>query len=107
MGITMLTVFINSGLSMTHNETIIDILRNYRFDSGYPAKFWPDRIASMDGNGNQQFDLVTGEPLYTAHPRAGNLLMYLRNMTLKKNLLTVFFLLRDGSSKSVVRLLRR
>lgn len=70
MGITMLTVFINSGLSMTHNETIIDILRNYRFDSGYP-KFWPDRIASMDGNGNQQFDLVTGEPLYTAHPRAG------------------------------------
>lgn len=70
IGITMLSVFINSGLSMTHNETIIDILRNYRYDSGYP-KYWPDRVASLDGNGNQQFDLVTGEPLYLPHPRAG------------------------------------
>lgn len=72
IGITMLTVFINSGLSMVHNETIINILRNYRYDSGYP-KYWPDRIASLDGNGNQQFDLVTGEALYQPHPKAGQL----------------------------------
>ncbi|UES35568.1 baseplate wedge protein [Citrobacter phage KKP_3664] len=70
IGITMLTVFINSGLSMTHSETIIDILRNYRFDSGYP-KYWPDRVARLDGNGNQTFDLVTGEALYEPHPKAG------------------------------------
>lgn len=72
IGITMLTVFINSGLSMTHSETIVDILRNYRYDSGYP-KYYPDRVAKMDGNGNQQFDLVTGEPLYDVGPKAGQL----------------------------------
>lgn len=70
IGITMLTVFINSGLSMTHSETIIDILRNYRFDMGYP-KYYPDRIAKLDGNGNQQFDLLTGEPLYDVGPNYG------------------------------------
>ncbi|QDH49020.1 baseplate wedge subunit [Pantoea phage Phynn] len=70
IGITMLTVFINSGLSMTHNETIIDILRNYRYDMGYP-KYYPDRVARLDGNGNQLFDLLTGEPLYSAGPKAG------------------------------------
>lgn len=70
VGITMLTVFINSGLSMAHSETIIDILRNYRYDSGYP-KYWPDRIARMDGNGNQMFDIITGEPMYLPHPMAG------------------------------------
>lgn len=72
IGITMLTVFINSGISMTHSETIIDILRNYRFDSGYP-KYWPDRVARLDGNGNQMFDIITGEPMYLPHPRAGEL----------------------------------
>lgn len=70
IGITMLTVFINSGISMTHSETIIDILRNYRFDSGYPT-VWPDRVARLDASGNQTYDLVTGEALYLPHPRAG------------------------------------
>ncbi|QPI17854.1 baseplate wedge subunit [Pectobacterium phage POP12] len=70
IGITLLTVFINSGLSMTHSETIIDILRNYRFDQGYP-KYYPDRVASLDNNGNQMFDLITGEPLYIPHIDAG------------------------------------
>lgn len=70
IGITMLTVFINSGLSMTHNETIIDILRNYRYDMGFP-NYYPDRVARMDGNGDQQFDLLTGEPLYMDGAKAG------------------------------------
>lgn len=70
IGITLLTMFINSGLSLKHTETILEKLLAYKFDSGYP-KIWTDRIADFDSEGNQKFDNVTGEALYALHPKAG------------------------------------
>lgn len=70
IGITLLTIFINSGLSMKHVETIINILKAYRFDAGYPTMHY-DRVGRLDVDGNMTFDLTTGEPLYDAGPQAG------------------------------------
>lgn len=70
IGITLLTMFINSGLSLKHNETIIEKMLGYKFDSGYPLQ-WTDRIAVLDSAGNQSFNGTTGEALYALHPRAG------------------------------------
>ncbi|ASD52067.1 baseplate wedge subunit [Pseudomonas phage PspYZU05] len=70
IGITLLTMFINSGLSLKHVQTIINTLKNYRMDAGLPSK-WPDRVSRLDINGNQYFDPVTGEAVYDPHPNAG------------------------------------
>lgn len=70
IGITLLTMFINAGLSMKHSETIINKLKTYRWDAGLPSK-WTDRIAILDSAGNQEFDEITGEALYAPHPNAG------------------------------------
>lgn len=70
IGITLLTIFINSGLSMKQTETIINTLKAYRFDSGYPTE-WYDRVASLDASGNIQHDPVTGDALYLPGPKAG------------------------------------
>ncbi|UGO50187.1 putative baseplate wedge subunit [Morganella phage vB_MmoM_Rgz1] len=70
IGITLLTMFINSGLSMKHTESIIEKLLAYKFDSGYPS-VWIDRISVLNHNGEQTFDGTTGEAIYALHPRAG------------------------------------
>ncbi|WKW84393.1 baseplate wedge subunit [Aeromonas phage GomatiRiver_11] len=70
IGITLLTMFINTGLSMKHVETIIDNLKTYRWDSGYPLEQY-DRVAVLDVNGNIETDPVTGEALYAPGPNAG------------------------------------
>lgn len=69
IGITLLTMFINSGLSLKHSETIINKLITYRYDSGYPS-IWPDRVAILK-NDIIERDPITGEALYTLHPKAG------------------------------------
>lgn len=69
IGITLLTMFINAGLSMKHVETIINRLKSYKWDSGLPS-VWPDRVAVLDGYGDITYDPITGEPLYNKHPRA-------------------------------------
>lgn len=70
IGITLLTMFINSGLSLKHTETIIERMLTYRFDSGYPSE-WIDRVAVFDFKGDREFDRITGEALYVAHPNVG------------------------------------
>ncbi|BBC78222.1 baseplate wedge subunit [Escherichia phage EcS1] len=70
IGITLLTMFINVGLTLKHSETIINMLKTYRWDAGLP-NVWPDRIAVLDSNGNIEFDSVTGEAKYDNHPNSG------------------------------------
>ncbi|APU01944.1 baseplate wedge subunit [Aeromonas phage L9-6] len=70
VGITLLTMFINSGLSMKHVETIIDNLKTYRWDAGYPLEQY-DRVAKLDVDGNIETDPVTGEAVYLVGPNAG------------------------------------
>lgn len=70
IGITLLTMFINAGLSMRHVETIIDTLKNYRFDAGLP-NVYPDRILKFKLDGTPSTDPNTGEVEYLPHPKAG------------------------------------
>ncbi|QJT71880.1 baseplate wedge initiator [Shewanella phage Thanatos-1] len=71
IGITLLTMFINSGLSLKHVQTIINILKNYRMDAGLPTVY-PDRVAKLDiVTGDVYKDPITGESVYEPNPRAG------------------------------------
>lgn len=70
IGITLLSMFINSGLNMKHTETIINKLKSYKWDSGVPS-VWPDRVASLDSNGKIEYNMITGEPVYGVHPKSG------------------------------------
>lgn len=72
IGITLLTILINSGLNMKHTETIIRKLANYKFSSGYPTH-WPDRALILTPDDNVTRDPITGEVLYKDHPRKGEL----------------------------------
>lgn len=70
IGITLLTMFINVGLTLKHVETIINRYKNYKWDSGLPTEY-ADRVASLDVEGNAEFNPVTGEIIYLVGPRAG------------------------------------
>jgi hypothetical protein len=70
VGITLISMFINAGLSMKHVETIINKLKTYRWDAGLPSE-WYDRVAKFGPDGKIEHDVTTGEPLYLAHPNAG------------------------------------
>lgn len=70
IGITLLTMFINSGLNMKQVETIINTYKTYKWDSGLPSVY-PDRVASLDANGKIEKNLTTGEPIYLPHANAG------------------------------------
>lgn len=70
IGITLLTMFINAGLTLKHVETILNIYKNYRWDAGLPSVY-PDRVAVMDSNGDVERDPVTGEVRYDTPPNAG------------------------------------
>lgn len=70
IGVTLLTIFLNSGLNMKHTETIIRNLRNYKFDAGYPTVY-PDRVLKFNNNGDADRDPITGEVMYLEHPRNG------------------------------------
>lgn len=70
VGITLLTMFINVGLTMKHTETIINKLKTYRWDAGVPT-VWNDRIADLDSSGNIRHDETTGKAIYLEAPNAG------------------------------------
>lgn len=70
IGITLLSMFINSGLNMKQVETIINKLKSYKWDSGLPSVY-PDRIASLDPNGKIEYNMITGEPIYLEGPKIG------------------------------------
>ena len=65
VGITLLTVLVNGGLSMKHMETIVDINKAFRFDSGLPS-LTPKYKTVQDPNGSfidpiPMFDPITGQ----------------------------------------------
>lgn len=70
VGITLISMFINAGLSMKHVETIINTLKTYRWDSGLPS-VWPDRVAKFGPDGKIDHNMVTGEPIYLEAPNEG------------------------------------
>lgn len=70
IGITLLTMFINAGLNMRHTETIIDILKNYRWDAGLPSVY-PDRVLRFKIDGSVSTDPQTGLVEYDPYPNAG------------------------------------
>lgn len=70
IGITLLTMFVNVGLTLKHTETIINKLKNYRWDAGLPS-VWADRAAVLDSAGDIIHSTVTGEALYQPGPNAG------------------------------------
>ncbi|QQG32069.1 baseplate wedge subunit [Citrobacter phage CkP1] len=70
IGITLLTMFINVGLTLKHVQTIINKYKNYKWDAGIPT-FYPDRVASLDPAGNPERDTITGEVIYLPGPMSG------------------------------------
>lgn len=69
LGITLLTVLINHGISVDHVETIVDAQRSIRLDNGIGDVF-PENTSWLDANGNRQYDEF-GELLTSPHPLAG------------------------------------
>jgi hypothetical protein len=69
VGIMMITMFVNSGVSTTHKETLVDILQTLKWDMGLPRKY-PMTIPDLDTNGKYQFSNY-GEILTIDHPLAG------------------------------------
>lgn len=69
-GITLISVLINSGISLKHQETIVNIMKSYRWDAGLPTVF-PEATYQRDGLGNIINDPVTGKPILVPHPHAG------------------------------------
>jgi hypothetical protein len=69
-GITLITVLINSGLSLSHKETIMNIMKSYRWDAGLPTVF-PESTYQRDALNNLIRDPVTGSPIMEPHPHAG------------------------------------
>lgn len=63
IGITLLSMFINAGLSLKHVETIINTYKTYRWDAGLPSVY-PGRVAVLGPNGKIEHDITTGEPVY-------------------------------------------
>lgn len=70
MGVTMLTVLINSGISLRHKETIMTIMKAYKWDGGVP-KVFPALTNQLNVSGNIEFNANTGEAIKQPHPLAG------------------------------------
>lgn len=71
IGITLLTMFINVGLTLKHVQTIINKYKNYRWDAGLPTVY-PDRIAVINAvTDTIERDPVTGEAIYLPNPVGG------------------------------------
>lgn len=70
MGVTLLTVLITSGISLKHKETIVTIMKAFRWDAGLP-KTLPEQTNRLDVNENIEFDPNTGVVIKIPHPHAG------------------------------------
>ncbi|AIA64900.1 baseplate wedge subunit [Cronobacter phage S13] len=55
VGITLLTMFVNAGLSMRHSETILTLFKTLRWDAGLPSEY-PEMLPRKDLNGNIMFN---------------------------------------------------
>ena len=71
IGITLLTMFINVGLTLKHVQTIINKYKNYRWDAGIPTVY-PDLLGVISPvTGEIERDPITGGPVYTPNPVGG------------------------------------
>lgn len=70
IGILLLTVLVNTGLSLAYIETMSRELVTYRFDRGLPFVVW-DETAVLDSNGDYQYAPGDEFPITTANPLAG------------------------------------
>jgi len=55
VGIMLITMFVNSGVSTTHKETLVDILQTLKWDMGLPSVY-PPTIPALDTNGKYQMN---------------------------------------------------
>lgn len=69
IGIMLISMFINSGVSASHKETIIDMLQTLKWDIGLP-KLYPMEIPDLNADGSYKLDLY-GNIQYKPHPQAG------------------------------------
>ncbi|MBF84635.1 MAG: baseplate wedge subunit [Acidobacteria bacterium] len=69
LGITLITVLINSGISIKHLETIVNKYKALRFDMGLPLEYI-DEVPVLDEELNIQFDQY-GNVITQPHPNAG------------------------------------
>lgn len=69
VGIMLITMFVNSGVSTSHKETIIDILQAAKWDMGLPVKY-PMQIPDLNADGSYKTDKY-GNIQYKDHPLAG------------------------------------
>lgn len=69
VGIMLITMFINSGVSTTHKETIIDLLQAMKWDMGLPLTY-PMQIPDLNADGSYKTDKY-GNIQYKDHPLAG------------------------------------
>ena len=60
IGVTLLTVFINGGISMVHNQTIVDLMKTHRWDAGLPTT-WSETTNTPDPDSPNPLD---PEPLF-------------------------------------------
>lgn len=69
IGIMLISMFINSGVSASHRETIIDMLQTIKWSTGLP-KVYPDFIPDLNADGSykkDQYGVIQMKP----HPQAG------------------------------------
>lgn len=71
IGILLLTITANTGLTLRHVETIENVLTTYRWDSGIPTVVWAE-TADLDGDGDYQYPSDGGFPLTDPNPNGGN-----------------------------------
>lgn len=69
VGIMLITMFVNSGVSASHKETIIDMLQTLKWDMGLP-KLYPMQIPDLNVDGSYKKDKY-GNIQYKDHPLAG------------------------------------
>jgi hypothetical protein len=69
IGIMLISMFINSGVSASHKETIVDLLQTLKWNMGLP-KVYPDEIPDLNTDGSYKTDKY-GVIQYKPHPQAG------------------------------------
>ncbi len=71
IGITLLTVLINQGISVNHHETIVDAYRSVRYDNGIGLGY-TDETSLLDDDGERVYDSFN-ELQYKPNPLSGQM----------------------------------
>ena len=72
IGILLITMLVNTGLTLRHISTRSEFLQSYRWDSGIPLQVW-NETAVLDEDGNYQYETTdgTGFPITANNPNGG------------------------------------